>query len=165
MVHTDHRRVADKQRRQRAWVRVILRRILPSILQAAELRLFQARAAWKRWQAARLESRNLRRMKAWVAKQRVDPNAPCPACGAREGEIRFAPQYGQIIHRCKVCTALWPEKPIVQWDAWKVEIGEDQMVPEPIAMIEAWKKAQMTPPPVPAPAQPANVRAVTTMKQ
>lgn len=137
--------MSRKHRRQRAWVRVILRWALPRLLTRIHLQALQRRAAIFRWWAARVEARNVRRMKQWVAQQRIDANAPCPACGARDGEIRFTHQYGCIIHRCKVCTALWPEKPIVAWADWKVEIGEDKL-PEPLELIEAWQKERMKPP-------------------
>jgi len=62
----------------------------------------------------------------------VDPNAPCPACGNRQGEVKWVREVewgngsgrGALIHRCKVCDANWPEKPIISAKNWNFEIPE-----------------------------------------
>ena len=133
--------ISRKQRRQRAWVRIILRKRIPALrayLYAWGIRRYAKYLAGRN---QKREQARVRRIKRAVAKQRIDPNRPCPACGARDGEIRFMPQFGVIIHRCKVCTALSPERPIVVWDDWKVEIDDRQV--EPLQIIEAWQKSRM----------------------
>jgi hypothetical protein len=67
-------------------------------------------------------------------KARLDPNAKCPACGHRQGKIRWTPYAtwldgakGAVVHRCDVDGAFWFEKPLVSAEKWAVELPE----PEP----------------------------------
>ena len=53
--------------------------------------------------------------------QPIDPNAPCPACGHRNGKIRCvlpSPEQPDptIMHQCSVCGARFFEKTVVQGD-------------------------------------------------
>jgi hypothetical protein len=59
---------------------------------------------------------------------RIDPNAPCPGCGARNGSIRFDPNIvwpdgrkGAEVHTCAVCHAGWAEYTIVRAEAWRID--------------------------------------------
>jgi hypothetical protein len=69
-----------------------------------------------------------------LAKQRRDPNAPCPACGNREGnEMRWAESFewpdrerGALLHGCKLCKATWGEKALVPFEQWKVTLSTYQ---------------------------------------
>lgn len=61
-----------------------------------------------------------------------NPNAKCPACGNKDGEIRWVPEFtfdsqeqpttGAVIHRCKICTAMWGEHALVAKKHWHVNI-------------------------------------------
>lgn len=58
-----------------------------------------------------------------------DPNFPCPACGARNGEIRWVDTLkwpdgtmGALVHQCKICTAAWGQMPIVNAQDWKISL-------------------------------------------
>ncbi len=66
---------------------------------------------------------------------RIDPNAPCPVCGERNGKIRcvWQAQPGprppkdlppnlkvQCQHSCQQCGARWFEEPIVKVDPTRV---------------------------------------------
>ena len=62
---------------------------------------------------------------------RVDPNAKCPACGERDGELHWTAQVewpdktkGALVHRCKLCQAFWFSKPLVPSEKWAVELSE-----------------------------------------
>ena len=63
----------------------------------------------------------------------IDPNAPCPACGNRQGQMKWAydirnpatQRFGMIAHQCKVCGATWCEPPIVRSDGWVVNPIEE----------------------------------------
>ena len=47
-------------------------------------------------------------------RTRIDPAAPCPACGHTKGEIR-AVQQGNVVlvrHDCETCRCRWYEEPI-----------------------------------------------------
>jgi len=65
---------------------------------------------------------------------RRDPNFPCVACGARNGEIRWAPQFkwpttgnmGALIHQCKVCKATWGERPIISAEEWRITLSAEE---------------------------------------
>jgi hypothetical protein len=90
------------------------------------------------------------RIRVWllrraVAQAVVNPNEKCPACGNRSGEIRWSALHEAVVHRCRVCGALWAEKPIVKAKAWKVELpGEelegDDGLPYPFTRIPAKKE-------------------------
>lgn len=45
---------------------------------------------------------------------RIDPTAPCPACGHRKGTIRTVRQGQKVLveHACEICEARWYEDPI-----------------------------------------------------
>ena len=47
---------------------------------------------------------------------RVNPNAPCPVCGARAGRITCVTDAQSILvqHECQVCTAKWHEQPVTK---------------------------------------------------
>ena len=65
---------------------------------------------------------------------KIDPNARCPVCGAREGRLRCVwqaepgpqskdvpPKYKvQCQHTCDECGARWFEKPVINVDPTKV---------------------------------------------
>lgn len=62
---------------------------------------------------------------------REDPNGKCPACGHREGEIRWAAglelqdgSKGAVVHQCHICKAPWFKKPLVPAAKWAIEIPE-----------------------------------------
>lgn len=73
--------------------------------------------------------------KLWVHLfARRDPSAKCPACGNFDGEIRWVPSFtfaaegeatGALIHRCKVCTAMWGETPLVAKRHWNVSVDPE----------------------------------------
>ena len=44
---------------------------------------------------------------------RIDPDAKCPACGARQGTLTWRSDVKQVQHRCAVCGALWGEPPLM----------------------------------------------------
>ena len=48
----------------------------------------------------------------------VDPDAPCPACGHRNGTLKFLPALRLIVHTCDICGAAWGEKTVVDTSAW-----------------------------------------------
>lgn len=52
----------------------------------------------------------------------IDPNAPCPGCGNRNGSVEFRPEYKgrEMIHTCKVCSSHWSEPPVITHEEWKV---------------------------------------------
>ncbi len=58
---------------------------------------------------------------------RIDPNAPCPSCGNRNGELRCirSNEGGKdtafVAHRCKVCSAEWAEPSIVPLEHWELK--------------------------------------------
>jgi hypothetical protein len=70
-------------------------------------------AAWR--------ARQLRRA---IERSRADPNAKCPACGNTDGEIRWSDLHQCLLHVCRVCHAMWGEKPIVKAEHWRVEMPE-----------------------------------------
>lgn len=100
--------------------------------------------------AARRDEFLVRRFLKIIAKTRRDPNAQCPACGAKpnllarmliailprglaahysSGEIRWAEAFagksgkpGAILHRCKVCNAAWGDPPIMAFEDWKITL-------------------------------------------
>lgn len=47
---------------------------------------------------------------------KIDPNAPCPSCGHRQGMIASVRVNGQMLvrHDCSVCRAQWHESPILK---------------------------------------------------
>ncbi len=47
---------------------------------------------------------------------RMDQNAPCPACAARNGKLLCIDDGKQILvqHSCEVCKALWYELPVTK---------------------------------------------------
>ena len=71
-----------------------------------------------------------------IAGARIDPNAPCPCCGAPNGKLRWEPELewppdkegrkarGACLHTCQVCAASWPEKPIVRAEEWQIKAGD-----------------------------------------
>lgn len=61
-----------------------------------------------------------------------DENAPCPACGHRDGKIRWASamqwedgRKGALVHQCNTCMAAWAESPIVKASAWVINIEQE----------------------------------------
>jgi len=38
----------------------------------------------------------------------------CPRCGHFRGGILFDHESAQIVHQCKVCSALWAEEPLTK---------------------------------------------------
>ncbi len=48
----------------------------------------------------------------------IDENAPCPACGHRNGTLRFNALLRLIVHTCAVCQASWGEKTVVDTAGW-----------------------------------------------
>ena len=69
------------------------------------------------------------RVRRIIARTVRDTNAPCPACGHRNGEIRWVGPFkradgksGALLHQCKVCKAAWGEPPIVNYDDWKIDL-------------------------------------------
>ncbi len=74
----------------------------------------------------------LRRWWVYLVVRR-NPSAKCPACGNANGDIRWIPDFtigqatertGAIIHRCRICTAMWGEPPIVAMEHWHIEVDE-----------------------------------------
>ena len=60
-----------------------------------------------------------------LAQSKIDPNAQCLACGEYDcGEIKYDPTIQRVIHRCKVCNALRPEKPVYPVEVWDF-VGRD----------------------------------------
>ena len=60
-----------------------------------------------------------------------NPNAKCPACGNKKGEIRWLPEFtfeegptttGAVMHRCAICTAMWGERAIIERKYWNVSV-------------------------------------------
>jgi hypothetical protein len=51
----------------------------------------------------------------------IDPNAVCPACGHRQGQIRAVLNGAATVvqHQCTICQCRWYEKPILS-DVLKV---------------------------------------------
>lgn len=49
------------------------------------------------------------------AVRTIDPNAPCPSCGHRDGKIQAVDIKGkpQVQHTCKVCDAKFYEDPVL----------------------------------------------------
>lgn len=47
---------------------------------------------------------------------KIDPNAPCPSCGNRQGSIVAVDVNGQklVRHNCTICKARWHESPVLQ---------------------------------------------------
>ena len=79
-------------------------------------------------------------IQAWrIRTARIDPNAPCPACGARDGEIKWEGNVkwldgkkGAVIHTCHVDKARWAERPIVTAEEWDIRMNEvEQGSPAP----------------------------------
>ena len=60
-------------------------------------------SAWARWRASRAASR-----------ARIDPNAKCPACGARNGRIKWLAASALVQHTCLDCAAIWCEPPLME---------------------------------------------------
>ena len=97
-------------RNARARARVRFFRFIQSILQNIRVRILR----WRIAQAIR------------------DPAAKCPACGTKTTHrIKWIPtlkwrdgKIGGILHQCAVCTAPWAEKPIVDFDSWKLATTE-----------------------------------------
>lgn len=147
-------RMIRKERRQRAWVRLMVRKRIPAFRSRAHLWALQRWAAFMRWRAARAQAAEVQRLRERVKLQRIDPNAPCPSCGARDGKIVFSQAHGKVLHRCNVDGAIWGEAPIVSWADWKVEIA-DQQLPEPMQLIEAWQARQRMTAPGITPSSPA----------
>lgn len=58
---------------------------------------------------------------------RVDANSPCPACGARDGELMcVTPPEGVIVrHTCHQCGARWHEPAVTKTDASRVWASKD----------------------------------------
>jgi len=97
---------------------------------------------------------------------RIDPNSPCPSCGAALGIIRCVERGGKILvqHSCGVCGGRWHEEPIVKVNpstVWPsvprsdLEVKEELSIrgmtilstrPQPVAPVEV-----RMPPPSPAP--------------
>jgi hypothetical protein len=82
-----------------------------------------------------------------VARAAIHPDEKCPACGNRSGEIRWSALHEAVIHRCRVCGALWPERPIVEAKAWKVELPSeelegDEALPYPFTRIPEKKETR-----------------------
>lgn len=90
------------------------------------------------------------RIRVWllrraVAQAAIDPNEKCPACGNRSGEIRWSIAHQAVLHRCRICGALWAERPIVKAEAWKVEPPRDEFegedgLPYPFTRIPVTKE-------------------------
>lgn len=131
-----------KNRRQQAWLRLMLRHKLPALMARLQVMYLRVRIRAANWNAARLQRAQIRKMKRIVAQQRIDPNAPCPSCGARDGKIAFSPAHGRVLHRCNPCTAVWAESPIVAWENWKVEAGGGDDLPDPIAMLQDFQRSR-----------------------
>lgn len=87
--------------------------------------LTRLKAAWLRWYV-----RHLARpggqfdREAWA-----DPNEKCPACGHRNGEMKFSGdvlwqdgEQGAIVHRCKDCEAYWFRRPLVNATVWFAQL-------------------------------------------
>lgn len=69
---------------------------------------------------------------------RVNPDAPCPACGASDGELACVfgsnvdgqPDKVLVRHMCHTCGACWHEKPVMNvtinevWGVGKTEINK-----------------------------------------
>jgi hypothetical protein len=80
-----------------------------------------------------------------VAQTVINPNEKCPACGNYSGEIRWSALHEAVVHRCRVCGALWAEKPIVKAELWKVEPPRDEFegedgLPYPFTRIPVAKE-------------------------
>lgn len=56
--------------------------------------------------------------------RRIDPNAKCPSCGAKDGEIAFNPLLQKVVHTCHVDQAMWAENPRIRAEAWDF-VGRD----------------------------------------
>ncbi len=55
----------------------------------------------------------------WIlSHRRIKPNSPCPACGARQGGIKYDPTTKRVLCGCDVCSAVWPKMPIVPSQMW-----------------------------------------------
>jgi rubredoxin len=48
----------------------------------------------------------------------IDRDAACPACGHRDGTLRFNALVRLIVHTCAVCQASWVEKTLLDTDGW-----------------------------------------------
>lgn len=64
--------------------------------------------------------------------QQVKPNAKCPACGGRNGVIRWSPAHKRVIHACNICQAAWGEKPIRNPELWAVKDLEEAIAQQMI---------------------------------
>lgn len=47
---------------------------------------------------------------------KIDPNAPCPSCGATDGQITAVNVENRMLvrHQCHVCRATWHEQPVLR---------------------------------------------------
>jgi len=68
-----------------------------------------------------------------VSRARINPNAQCPSCGARQGRIHFDASItwldgskGGVIHTCDIDAAVWAERCIFKADKWRIENYPDQ---------------------------------------
>lgn len=68
----------------------------------------------------------------------LDPHQKCPACGHKNGSIRWAPEYRppSVQHNCNVCHAAWPEAPIRKatgTNSWWIEFKPADESEDPTA--------------------------------
>lgn len=50
--------------------------------------------------------------------RRINPNAPCPSCRARDGEIFYSSELQRVVHTCHVDQAMWCEMPRIPAKGW-----------------------------------------------
>lgn len=119
-------------------------------------KLARIRIVLIRWREEREKARDAR-MKALaevgkhpLQQLRLDPNFPCPACGHRDGEIRWASalkwtngSVGAVVHQCHVCKAAWGEAPIFKASDWHIALtdAEARMFERKDAAVEIAKNA------------------------
>jgi len=49
---------------------------------------------------------------------KINPNAKCPSCGSRDGEIFYSSELQRIVHTCHVDNAMWCDMPRIPAKVW-----------------------------------------------
>lgn len=44
----------------------------------------------------------------------LNPNEKCPRCGHHQGEIHFEKERNLLRHTCRICSAEWYQKPLIE---------------------------------------------------
>jgi hypothetical protein len=90
----------------------------------------------------------------WYRK--ANPNERCPSCGHRIGAIFYNPESQRLMHTCRICNAVWPQKARISPQAWDIvgntmKANQDQIE----TVREAFERANT--PIIPANKKEANV--------